>query len=331
VRITPGVPAAILTLAVFATLVEGQPRVSYAEGQGVSPAFEGWQRNEDGSFDIVFGYMNRNWQEEVHVPVGPDNYLAIVDVGELDDLGRSAYDDAGADQGQPTYFLPRRNRFIFTVRVPSDFGESGREVVWTLTANGATERAYGSLARDYMIDNMVIMSETGSLGAGTSNDEVRANEPPALELEGGTVRSVTVGEPLTLVARVTDDGVPGRGGSSPPADATPEQLLRRALNEPRRITVGKVDGLHFSWLVYRGPGLDVSFDPPQVKTWEDTRAFANSPWAPFWVPPPIPDGNRWETHVTFSEAGTYVLRGRADDGGLFSDVEVTVNVTPGTI
>jgi hypothetical protein len=95
--------------------------------------------------------------------------------------------------------------------------------------------------------------------------------------------------------------------------------------------VGKVDGLHFSWLVYRGPGRDVSFDPPQVKTWEDTRAFANSPWAPFWVPPPIPDGNRWETHVTFSEAGTYVLRGRADDGGLFSDVEVTVNVTPGTI
>jgi len=24
----------------------------------------------------------------------------------------------------------------------------------------------------------------------------------------------------------------------------------------------------------------VTFDPPQIKPWEDTRAGANSPWAP---------------------------------------------------
>jgi hypothetical protein len=30
--------------------------------------------------------------------------------------------------------------------------------------------------------------------------------------------------------------------------------------------------------------------------------------------------------VTFDEPGTYVLRGRADDGGLFADEEVIVRV-----
>ena len=38
-----------------------------------SPAFEGWEKNADGSFSFVFGYMNDNWDEEPDVPVGPDN------------------------------------------------------------------------------------------------------------------------------------------------------------------------------------------------------------------------------------------------------------------
>jgi hypothetical protein len=63
-----------------------------------------------------------------------------------------------------------------------------------------------------------------------------------------------------------------------------------------------------------------------VSVWEDTRPFTNSPWAPFWIPPELPEDGRWITEVTFSEPGTYVLRGRADDGGLFTDEEVTVRV-----
>jgi hypothetical protein len=287
-----------------------QLRASWSEGQDVSPAFEGWEENEDGSFNIVFGYMNRNWEEKLWVPVGPENFIS----------------PGPADQGQPTWFLPRRNRFVFKVRVPPDFGE--QELVWTLSVNGSVQKAYGSLARDYRLDNVVIMSETGALGAGTSTEEVRANVPPSIQLEGPRERSVRVGEPLSLAVTVSDDGVPRRGGGTPNPNATPQQLLARALTPPRRITVGKVNGLHFAWLVYRGPGEQAAFDPPQVKTWEDTRAFANSPWAPFWVPPPVPDGNRWVTRVTFAEPGTFVLRGRADDGGLFADVEVAVTVRP---
>ena len=81
----------------------------------------------------------------------------------------------------------------------------------------------------------------------------------------------------------------------------------------------------FSWFVYRGSGK-VSFEPLQVKTWEDTRAFQNSPWAPFWEAPEISEDGMVQTEITFHEAGEYVIRGRADDGGLTGEADVTVHV-----
>ena len=99
------------------------------------------------------------------------------------------------------------------------------------------------------------------------------------------------------------------------------------MSPPTRITVGKNLGLHVSWFVYRGPGK-VSFDPPQVKAWEDTRAGANSPWAPLWAAPKLPEDGKVPVQVTFTEPGTYVLRCRADDGALLADEEVTIIVTP---
>ncbi len=85
---------------------------------------------------------------------------------------------------------------------------------------------------------------------------------------------------------------------------------------PARVTVGKNVGLHLSWFVYRGAGA-VTFDPDQVKPWEDTRAGANSPWAPLWTPPEMPADGKVVVHATFTEPGTYILRGLADDGALF--------------
>src|SRR5687768_6057200 len=97
---------------------------TYSSGQNVSPAFEGWELNADGSFNFLFGYMNRNWEEELDVPIGPDNNV----------------EPSGPDQGQPTRLLPRRNRFIFRVRVAKDWGQ--KEMIWTLTTKGKTEKAY---------------------------------------------------------------------------------------------------------------------------------------------------------------------------------------------
>jgi len=71
----------------------------------------------------------------------------------------------------------------------------------------------------------------------------------------------------------------------------------------------------------------VTFTPDQMKTWTDSRAYANSPWSPpYIIPEPPPDG-RWETRATFQEPGTYLLRAIASDGSLFTYEDVTVIVT----
>jgi hypothetical protein len=310
--------AAFVGLMMLLNLPAAQAQLSYSKGQHIEPAYEGWEQNPDGSFSFIFGYMNLNWAEEIDLPVGEANNFS----------------PGAADRDQPTHFLPRRNRFIFKVPVPADWGN--KELVWTVTAHGVTKKAYASLKPDYLVDNMVIASENGSLGAGTSSPESRANKPPALvigERKHKGEYTIKVGKPLKLRAQVTDDGIPKPLASSAAlraaaaakrfADGTPESALRA----PSRVTVGKTVGLHLSWFVYRGKG-QVTFDPPQVKIWEDTRASANSPWGPNWAPPPIPEQGMYEVNATFAEPGTYVLAARADDGGLHSDKYITVNVKP---
>ncbi len=301
--------------------------LSYTSGQNVSPAFEGWEEEADGSRYFVFGYMNRNWKEEVDVPLGPENGFNV----------------GGVDHGQPTRFYPRRNRFVFRVKVPAGFTDKD-EMIWTLTTKGKTEKAYATLRLDYQIDDVVKASETGALGAGTSSPEVRANKHPVVKVDGSKTLSAKVGQPLTLTAWVTDDGIPKPRGAGLSGAAVsnsgsrrdqaavnstnPENVVRpnRATQPPARVTVGKNVGLHLKWHVYRGTG-QVTFDPEQAMVWEDTRAGANSPWAPVWVAPPMPPDGKVVVHATFSEPGTYVLRGLADDGALFGSDDVTVTVT----
>src|ERR1043165_1350930 len=99
-------------------------------GQNIAPVFEGWEQNPDGTFNMVFGYFNRNWEEQPDIPIGPDNSIS----------------PGPADQGHPTHFYPRRNKFWFRVLVPKDFGR--KELVWTLTVHGKTEKAYATLKPD---------------------------------------------------------------------------------------------------------------------------------------------------------------------------------------
>jgi hypothetical protein len=103
--------------------------------------------------------------------------------------------------------------------------------------------------------------------------------------------------------------------------------LRR---QPMLVVPGKVNGLHVSWFVYRGPG-QVTFDPLQIEVWEDTRPYSNYPWSLGWANPEPPEDGRWVVQVTFDEPGTYVLRGLVDDGGLSVYRDVTVEVTPLTL
>ena len=309
-----------------------QTRFTYSKGQSVSPAYEGWMPNDDGSFTLYFGYMNTNWLEEFDLPIGPDNNI----------------EPGGPDQGQPTHFYPRRNPFLFTIRVPKDFGN--KELIWNLTTHGKTEKAYASLKTDYQIDKQVISTEVGGDG-GSLRDELRTNIPPELEVAGGAQRSVKVGEPLKLIALAGDpDNLPARRDGKPQprhaggAPATPEakdtketkkppaaattNLANLVYRPPASIVPSSGPGLRLSWIVYRGKASTVTFSPEQMKTWTDTRAWANSPWSPpFTIPEPPPDG-KWVTDVTFREPGTYVLRVVASDGSLLTYDNVTVTVMP---
>ena len=298
----------VVATTLFFTMLLGASLVSaqtYLQGQHVEPAYEGWRENPDGTFSFMFGYMNENWEEQPFVPVGDANFFSP---GE-------------ADRGQPTKFLPRRNRFNFEVVVPADWGD--KELVWTLNVNGVERKAYATLRQDYLVDNMVIASETGSLGAGTSSPESRANIPPVVTIQGDRVRTARVGEPITLRTNVWDDGLPD-------ADRDPtiseEDLMRRMLDAPSQVTVGKTNGLFLSWNIYRGDG-NVTIDPPLPKPWEDTRTSANSPWGALWLPPELPEDGMIEVTATFDKPGSYVLWGRADDGGLYHDAYVTVHVS----
>lgn len=269
-------------------------QVALATGQNIAPVFEGWEPTPDGSFNLVFGYLNRNWEEEIDLPVGPGNSV----------------DPSGPDQGQPTHFFPRRNRFTFKVRVPQDFGN--KEVVWTLTSHGKTERAYGTLKPDYVLDDTVVMANFGAGGPLGTTPDLPGNRAPVLEVEGDPIRHATVGAPVMLTAVASDDGKPR------------PRAMTAALGGSR-ILPNTATGLRLSWFAYRITGK-VVFDPPQTKVWEDTRDGGNSPWSAGWRTPSAPADGKWVVRATFSEPGRYVLRCLAHDGGLYASEDVTVVV-----
>jgi hypothetical protein len=287
------IAAGVALASAFSTRTTAQ---SPARGQNVAPVYEGFWRNADGSFDLIFGYYNRNWEEHIDVPVGAGNNV----------------EPGGPDQGQPAYFFPRRNQFVFKIRVPASFGN--KEVVWTLTSNGVTERAYGTLKAPYAVDETVMMANFGAGGQTGYLPDMVGNQPPKLTIETAKTLSAKVGAQVTLNAVATDDGKPN-------PRPLPAFFVGQSAFVPNSAT-----GLRLSWFKYRGPGK-VEFDPPQTKVWEDRRDGGNSPWSAGWKTPPAPPENRWTARATFSEPGTYVVRALAHDGGLIDYGDVTVTVT----
>jgi len=289
--------ASLGSLLLLAFLVGSPPARAQtpARGENIAPVYEGFWANEDGSFDLMFGYYNRNWVEEFDVPVGQENF----------------FEPGPPDRGQPTHFFPQRSQFVFRVRVPADFGD--REVVWSLTTNGVTEKAYGSLRPQYAVDATVMAANFGGGGASGGRPDLIGNVAPTLTLETPATLAVSAGEPVTLTTVAVDDDKPTR------------RALPPFLGNSRYVP-DSAAGLRFSWFRYRGPG-PVIFDPPQTKVWQDVRDGGNSPWSVGWEPPPIPPDNRWVVTATFSEPGTYVLRALAHDGALVDYEDVTVTVT----
>jgi len=253
------------------------PSTKFNSGQDIQPYFEGWIRNKDGSADLVFGYFNRNWQEELAIPAGPDN---IVEPG-------------GPDRGQPTYFLPRRQGWIYRVRVP---GNLAGAVTWTITANGKTQKAYGELLPVEEITERIIMTR-GNLNPGDDDP----NKPPVIAV--GPIAAAAVGAPVELVASVTDDGLPKPRAAAPrsttasgDATAIQAQANSSASARPRGLTV--------TWMQLRGPAK-VQFE----------RAGAIA----------VTSGTATTT-ARFAQPGVYVLRATANDGALSTRTDVSITV-----
>ena len=209
-----------------------RPTERHDRGQSVAPSFEGWEPNGDGTFSLYFGYMNRNYEEKLDIPIGPDNVM-----------------EPGRDRGQPTHFLTRRHRNVFSVVVPKDFGD--KQIVWTLSIRGNTEKAIGSLKPIYQID--------------LSRDRNTGNTPPVIKV--GPDQTVALPAAATLTVAATDDGLPARRGGGGPG---------RVPGEPPRV---RGAGITIEWTKYRGPG-DVTFAPVTQEVVDgkaSTRATFSAP------------------------------------------------------
>ena len=254
------------------------PQTKFNSGQDIQPYFEGWIKNADGSFDMVFGYFNRNWQEELAIPAGPDN---LVEPG-------------GPDRGQPTYFLPRRQGWVYRVRVPGNFGK--QVVTWTIKANGKTEKAYGELLPVEEITERIVMTR-GGLNPGEDDP----NKPPSVSIL--PINGATTAKAVSLGALVTDDGLPKprvpvqRAPAAGDATRIQAQTNSSGGTRPR--------GLVLSWTQLRGPAK-VTFEPAG--------------------PIAVAEGKA-ETTARFAAPGTYVLRATANDGALSTRADVTISVS----
>ncbi len=233
---------------------------AHEAGAGITGAFEGWFQYPDGSYGLLLGYFNRNTKQELDIPIGPENRI----------------EPGGPDRGQPTHFLPGRGWGMFTIKVPSNFGDG--KLTWTIVANGLNTVIPASLKPDYEI------SPFQEAAVGNTPPTIGFDEHgPTIQGPGTLIaeRSAKLGSPLELTAWVSDDAKLTTSSGAPPKN------------------LGAPVTLH--WSKYRGPGT-VTFMPerPQVEKIERK----DSKWA---------FNGKANTSVTFSEPGEYMLHLTAND------------------
>jgi hypothetical protein len=201
------------------------PPIAHTSNQSVSPSFEGWYNNPDGSISMSFGYMNRNYVEEPDIPVGPNNHFS----------------PGPEDQGQPTHFLPRRQWGVFAIKLPKEAArDKNFKLTWTITANGQTIAVPGHLRPEWEIDAL----REATVGNTPPVIRFRQNGPTGQGPLGAfDEMTVAFPGPATLTVFATDDGVKKR------------EQLERPSGTP---------ALGVGWSRYRGPG-EVKFNPADPK------------------------------------------------------------------
>ena len=161
-----------------------------ARGQTVTPAYEGWYFNPDGTRTLSFGYYNRNREEVLEIPIGPDNFI----------------EPARFDGGQPTRFDGNRHWGVFGIVVPAHFDGT---VAWTLRNRGRTFMIPVNLEPEWEIDALV-----GGASGNTPPELAVSESGPWVAGPGGLRMdpvTATASMPIALTVWAQDDG--GGGGS----------------------------------------------------------------------------------------------------------------------
>ena len=166
----------------------------HKSGDLVAPFFDGFYDNGDGTVTFSFGFLNRNTEEIVDIPLGPNNFIEPAQFNGMQPSHFPVYDRGGL-QG-------KRERGAFAVTVPANM--AGTEVVWTLTHAGRTYAVpgrTGSIAYDM---------STGPAAFGSLPPAVRftADSPISTNREGVVAARVraSVGTPVALSALIQDRG-----------------------------------------------------------------------------------------------------------------------------
>ena len=235
---------AALALIVSAGVLSASPPVAQqiseplrGFGAGVTPAYEGWFTNADGTHSFLIGYLNRNNSQSVDIPIGPANRL----------------EPGGPDLGQPTHFLPGRLTGMFLITVPKEFGKTQR-LTWTLTANGQTNTV------PFWMNDLYEVSPFTDIAVG--------NKPPVIRFDA---TGPTIQGPIGLIARAIPRTATVTAGVSLPVWASDDAKYSSGSNAPQRNPPPAVI-LH--WSKYRGPGT-VTFDKanPAFEKMDGAAAF----------------------------------------------------------
>jgi hypothetical protein len=256
-------------------------------GTTVTPALEGWFRNPDGTATIMIGYMNRNQQQVLDIPVGPENRI----------------EPGGPDYLQPTHFDRGRGWGVFTITVPKDFGT--KRLTWTLVSNGQTQAITLWLNEPYAIDPLSA-ADTGNT---PPRVKVVADGP---EFVGppraiGHTLTARVNEPLRLAIWATDRG--NTIVASPPLPPLPTTApAARGRGAAGRAGRGGASApVTMRWAIHRRPGTAA------VKFENATPAVTRDAEAVKLFPDPGTYTGTATTTVTFPEPGEYVLRAQVND------------------
>jgi hypothetical protein len=204
-----------------------EPRRQF--GASVTGAFEGWFANQDGSRSFLVGYFNRNSQQALDVPIGPNNRI----------------EPGGPDLGQPTHFLPGRQFGMFVLPVPKEFTPQDK-YTWTIVANGQSTSIPLRLNNDYVVSPFIEIAVGNTPPVIRFDQNGSTIQGPIATLVQAASRTASLSAPLPLTVWATDDMKYTSNTSAPMAKPRPPVTM--------------------TWSKYRGPGT-VAFDKakPEVE------------------------------------------------------------------